>query len=137
DVLDEQTESQMYTNQERHLIPREELARPEVAKWRTPWVMTGALRLPHPVPYGHRSGAVTWVTLVPEVISAIEEQLPSGWLTASLDAMTRADNERQFEVAAIEFESKQAATIVSAIPRSNDLVEVPFAKDGSWFGPHL
>src|SRR5690606_29779709 len=45
--------------------------------------------------------------------------------------------ERQFEGKAVEFETREAGAITAAITRRNELADIPFAKDGSWFGPHL
>jgi hypothetical protein len=42
--------------------------------WRTPWVMANPKRLAKPVSYKHKSGAVIWVNLEPEVAGQIEAQ---------------------------------------------------------------
>jgi hypothetical protein len=47
----------------------------EVAKWNTPWKLADVQPLARPVPYVHKSGAVTWVTLDPDVQEAIAAQL--------------------------------------------------------------
>lgn len=60
---------------EKHRIPADLIASGEVAKWNTPWVIADVRRLPRPVPYVHRSGAVTWVTLDAEVARVIAAQV--------------------------------------------------------------
>jgi hypothetical protein len=74
----------MIANHDRHRIPDTMIRSGEVAKWNTPWVLADVRRLPEPVPYRHRNGAVTWVEFDAEVSAAIErvaslpEALPSG-----------------------------------------------------------
>ncbi len=60
---------------ERHRIPEHMIRSGEVAKWNTPWKLADVRRLPTPVPYRHRSGAVTWVELDKDVSDAIGRQL--------------------------------------------------------------
>ena len=48
---------------ERHRIPTGMIHSGEVAKWNTPWKLADIHVLKVPVPYRHKSGAVTWVSL--------------------------------------------------------------------------
>lgn len=59
--------AEMIANIEHHRIPEEMVRRGEVAKWVVPWKLADVIPLPHPVPYVHKAGAVTWVTLTPDV----------------------------------------------------------------------
>jgi hypothetical protein len=43
-------------------------------KWTTPWVLSDIRTLPEPVAYEHGRGAVTWVTLAPDVSARVEMQ---------------------------------------------------------------
>jgi len=66
---------EMIASFEKHRIPETMIRSGEVAKWNIPWVLSGVRRLRSPVPYCHRSGAVTWVKLDPDVTGAISVQL--------------------------------------------------------------
>lgn len=46
-------------------------------KWRYAWQLADVCRLPKPVSYQHKSGAVTWVSLDEEAITAIAKQMAS------------------------------------------------------------
>lgn len=70
---------QMIANHDRHQIPDSMIRSGEVAKWNTPWMLSDVWRLATPVPYTHRSGAVTWVEFDPDVAAAIERAV---WLPA-------------------------------------------------------
>jgi hypothetical protein len=60
-------QAEMIASNEHHCIPEDMIRRGEVAKWVVPWKLEDVRPLAQPVPYEHRSGAVTWVTLSPEV----------------------------------------------------------------------
>lgn len=62
-------------HQDRHAIPEEMLDEVLPSGWVHPWVLADVQGLPDPVPYRHNAGAVTFVSLDPEVAQAIEEQL--------------------------------------------------------------
>jgi hypothetical protein len=70
---------QMIANHDKHQIPDSMIRSGEVAKWNTPWMLSDVWRLATPVPYTHRSGAVTWVEFDPEVSAAIDRAV---WLPA-------------------------------------------------------
>jgi hypothetical protein len=59
---------------ERHRIPVNRILSGELLKWNTPWKLADVRRLDVPVPYRHKSGAVTWVSLDESVSEAIERQ---------------------------------------------------------------
>jgi hypothetical protein len=44
-------------------------------RWVNPWVLADVRRLPRPVPYRHKRGAQTWVTLEDDVAHKILEQI--------------------------------------------------------------
>ena len=67
--------SAAYAEAERfHRIPPAQQGRAFADGWTTPWVLKSAMAIPRPVPYQHKSGAVVWVTLVPEVQEKVEAQ---------------------------------------------------------------
>lgn len=76
DVLPPLSPDEMLATIDKHRIPAGMITSGEVARWNTPWVLADIRRLPKPVPYRHRPGAVTWVTLDPEVSAAIAAQMP-------------------------------------------------------------
>lgn len=57
-----------------HRISESMITSGEVAKWTIPWVLSDVSTLKRPVAYRHKSGAVTWVILEPEVTDAIEHE---------------------------------------------------------------
>lgn len=59
---------------EYHRIPERMIRSGEVAKWNTPWKLTDVRRLRRPVPYSHKSGAVTWVELDTAAIAGIASE---------------------------------------------------------------
>lgn len=60
-------EAEMIANFDHHRIPVDMIRRGEVARWVVPWKLADITPLAHPVPYEHKSGAVTWVTLSDDV----------------------------------------------------------------------
>lgn len=60
---------------ERHRIPEHMIRSGAVAKWNVPWKLDEVSRLDRPLPYRHRSGAVTWVELDEEAIAGIAAAL--------------------------------------------------------------
>jgi hypothetical protein len=69
--------TEMITTFERHRIPEHMIRSGEVAKWNTPWKLADVRRLDHPVPYRHKSGAVTWVELDDVAIEGVAAVLRS------------------------------------------------------------
>ncbi|WP_371154097.1 hypothetical protein [Jannaschia sp. 2305UL9-9] len=60
-------QAQMIANFDHHRIPVDMIRRGEVAKWVVPWKLADVIPLAPSVPYKHKAGAVTWVTLSPDV----------------------------------------------------------------------
>lgn len=58
-----------------HRVPESEIRSRKVARWSIPWVLSDVKPLERPVAYQHKSGAVTWVKLEPEVSKAIAREL--------------------------------------------------------------
>lgn len=67
--------AEMIETFDRHSIPADTIRSGAVAKWNTPWKLADVRRFTQAVPYRHRSGAVTWIELDPDVTEAIERQL--------------------------------------------------------------
>lgn len=78
------TPEQMIANFEHHRIPESMIRSGEVAKWNTPWKLADVQRLARPVPYRHKSGAVTWVELDEAAIAGLAKQLPGTGQPADL-----------------------------------------------------
>lgn len=66
---------EMIRDFEKHRIPESMIRSGAVAKWNTPWILADVRRLPRPVAYRHKSGAVTWVNLDDDVTAAIAASL--------------------------------------------------------------
>tara|TARA_Y100000815_G_scaffold260808_1_gene272565 strand:+ start:33 stop:902 length:870 start_codon:yes stop_codon:yes gene_type:complete len=60
-------QAEMIANFDHHRIPVDMIRRGEVAKWVVPWKLADVISLASSVPYEHKAGAVTWVTLSPDV----------------------------------------------------------------------
>jgi hypothetical protein len=78
------THNEMLENKARHRIPGAMIRSGEVAKWSVPWILADVFRLPAPVPYRHRSGAVTWVELDAEAQAALSDAMMAMDLPALL-----------------------------------------------------
>ena len=74
----------------RHAIPGTMLDEVIAQGWVHPWVLAEVKRLPEPVPYAHKSGAVTFVTLEPETSDAILSQLGAAAPVSELPGRERA-----------------------------------------------
>lgn len=59
--------SEMIETQEHHRIPEAMIRNGDVSKWVIPWKLEDVRRLEQPIPYEHKSGAVTWVLFSDEV----------------------------------------------------------------------
>ena len=55
--------AEMIATHQHHRIPDHMICSGEVAKWNVPWKLAEVHQLDRPVPYRHKSGAVTWVEL--------------------------------------------------------------------------
>jgi len=58
-----------------HRVPADPNARFYSGGYLIPWVLEGAFHLPRPVPYQHKSGAVTWVRFSDHVARQIWNQI--------------------------------------------------------------
>lgn len=67
--------AEMIATFDRHRIPEALIRSGEVAKWNTPWKLADVRRLDRPVPYTHKSGAVTWVELDAAAIDGVARQI--------------------------------------------------------------
>lgn len=70
------SETAMLKTIERHQIPERMIRSGAASKWVVPWELANVIRLPQPVPYRHRNGAVIWVGLEPEVQAALAHHIP-------------------------------------------------------------
>lgn len=66
---------EMIANTHHHLIPEDMIRRGEVAKWVVPWKLSDIVPIEEPVTYEHKSGAVIWVNLSPDVCRQLEGHL--------------------------------------------------------------
>lgn len=71
------TPADMIATIDKHRIPEEMIRSGAVEKWKTPWKLDDIRRFRKPVPYRHKSGAVTWVDLDEDVSRAIAIELGS------------------------------------------------------------
>lgn len=69
------TPDEMLKQFDRHKIPAHIIESGQVASWNTPWMLQDIRRLASPVRYTHKSGAVTWVNLDPDVSEQIHRQI--------------------------------------------------------------
>ncbi len=69
------TPEEMIKHFDRHKIPAHMIESGQVANWNTPWILQDVRKFASPVRYTHKSGAVTWVNLDPEVTEQIERQM--------------------------------------------------------------
>ncbi|TGU93186.1 hypothetical protein EN794_032515 [Mesorhizobium sp. M00.F.Ca.ET.151.01.1.1] len=63
------------SHSDRHALPASMLDEVMANGWVYPWVLANVRALPSPVPYRHKSGAVTFVTLEREEVDAAARQL--------------------------------------------------------------
>jgi hypothetical protein len=71
------SQAEMLENIAHHRIPEDMIRRREVEKWVVPWKLADIVRLAKPVPYEHKSGAVTWVKFSPDVTQQLVRCLES------------------------------------------------------------
>ena len=126
DVQGPLTKQEMLASVDRHCIPEEMIVSGEVDKWCYAWVLQNMRKLSQPVPYSHPSGAVIWVNLEPEVCTILSSMAESDSFVGETSAY---------------FAHLTAPEAPLELPSDDDVVflaeQVPQAKDGSCFGPHL
>lgn len=76
-----QSAAEMVATISHHRIPEPMIRSGEVAKWNTPWKLADVRRFEHPVPYSHKSGAVTWVELDDAAVNGVARQIDAENLT--------------------------------------------------------
>lgn len=74
---DPYTEASLEKNASKHCVGPELYSRPDY-KWRYAWELGDIRPLQRPVPYVHKNGAVTWVTLDQAAQEGIQRQLEGG-----------------------------------------------------------
>ncbi|MDF2372379.1 MAG: ASCH domain-containing protein [Rhizobiaceae bacterium] len=84
--------SEMVAAYEHHKIPEAMVTSGQVAKWTTPWQLSEVIRLPSPVRYRHKDGAVTWVNLDDRAGRAISTQLETLLLPVYIPTIERQEN---------------------------------------------
>ncbi len=75
-----------------HRIPEHMIRSGEVAKWNTPWKLADVRRFERPVPYRHKSGAVTWVELDDAAIDGVANQFAAGDMTVAPEPARSSDD---------------------------------------------
>lgn len=90
------SQQQMLNTIDKHCIPREMILKGEVDRWTVPWKLADVRRLATPVPYRHKSGAVTWVDLDPRVSDAIAQQ--AGGSVAQAATPTQSDDAMKVDI---------------------------------------
>ncbi|WP_147438858.1 hypothetical protein [Roseovarius spongiae] len=70
------SQADMIAHVDRHRIPEKMIRSGTVAKWTIPWKLADIVRLEEPVPYEHKSGAVSWVSLSHDVQKKLSTLVP-------------------------------------------------------------
>jgi hypothetical protein len=93
--------AEMIGSFERHRISADMILSGEVAKWNTPWKLANVQRLAVPVPYRHKSGAVTWVAL---------DQMTSKAIACQIDELSPLESAGPTKVEAPAHQKSQPAS---------------------------
>lgn len=94
DVGDQMTCEELLACVDRHQITPEQLMSGAVSRWNVPWHFSRVVRFDQPVPYTHRSGAVTWISLDDEIASKVSGRLgrvATGVVERSFEPLARAN----------------------------------------------
>lgn len=75
-----------------HRIPEQMIRSGEVTKWNTPWKLADVCRSGRPIPYRHKSGAVTWVELDDAAIDGVASQFVAGDMRGTPEAAGSSDD---------------------------------------------
>ena len=70
------SQADMIAHVDRHQSPEKMIRSGTMAKWTIPWKLADIVRLEEPVPYEHKSGAVTWVSLSHDVQEKLSNMVP-------------------------------------------------------------
>ena len=95
-------QADMIANFDHHRIPVDMIRRGEVAKWTVPWQLADVIPLEEAVPYEHKAGAVTWVSLSTEVGHQLAAHLDRGRTKTEIPLVPpvrTVDHLRQFSAA--------------------------------------
>lgn len=112
------------TNAARHRVPAEVFRSGSSVAWNIAWELDRSAALPFPVPYAHPLGAVVWVDLDESATAQILMQVADLHLPCS-------NSERPCM-------RGEAPPVVGGVQQTwPEGLQVPVAKDGTWFGPHL
>lgn len=112
---------EMIATFERHRIPEHMIRSGEVAKWNVPWKLTDVRPLDRPVPYRHKSGAVTWVELNEEAIDGITAALRGDLIEGIVPSRMRdmeEDADMRPATASQSLHAPQRATVAGASPEA-------------------
>jgi len=126
----------------RHHQVGEDLVSTPDYKWRYAWELSCITSLAHPVPYIHKSGAVTWVELDDDAVQAIAKQLhikaedvpsPKNRIEMSNErAAELSSRESVFELQLVDsVKGNRKSNARESLEFTNEMV--PVAKDGSRF----
>lgn len=83
------TRENYMVHRDKHSIPESMLDDVLTNGWIYPWVFADVQKLREPVPYQHKSGAVTFVSLEPDVIKAIATQVGASFFEMETVAPAR------------------------------------------------
>lgn len=118
-------------HRDKHCIPKEQDE--TSAQWNVAWVLENAKPLVAPVPYNHKLGAVIWVNLDDSIASSLRpatgaiRSAPTG--RSRLEGLVTNGSRKQGSL------TPRDSTLAAAPSVRAELL--PFANDGTWFGPHL
>jgi hypothetical protein len=76
---------EMIANYEHHRIPEAMIRSGAVSRWVIPWKLANTRPLKQPVPYEHKSGAVTWVLFSDEVSVKLGDALAEATCVTEID----------------------------------------------------
>jgi hypothetical protein len=113
------SQEEMIASFEKHLIPSDMIRTGQVAKWTTPWKLADIRKLSSPVPYRHKSGAVTWVELDEAATAGIARQF--GAIPTASEPSVSSPKEapvRIFRRALQSLTSKHATPSVPPVPEA-------------------
>jgi hypothetical protein len=141
------SKKELFTREEFHHVPAEMINEPDY-KWNCAWHLSDVIELPQPIPYTHKSGAVTWVSLDPEVTSATKKQFSAGRVLSEEKSQSKSepaeslsiDDEGESFRAELLYSSeklkhKSSEPVVNEFKASKRMVLhlIPISKDGSRF----
>lgn len=135
DCIGPLTDEERFAAADKHCVAPAGWSNPKFMDYRFAWVLTNVQRLPRPVPYRHPSGAVIWVTLEDTVAQQLAASFGHSLAPIPPPLLPQDDGSQP----ANAFFTPTVATAVETVltPVLETDVQVPFAKDGSFFHPML